>query len=62
MKSAYGWRVIFHGYVVTVEEAQEVRDYVSRTTREQSKSYGLTDPAQIEKVLVLLGYSREATA
>ncbi len=54
MKSAHGWRVIQHGYIVTVEEAQEVRDYVARTTREQGKSCGLSDPALIERVLTLL--------
>lgn len=60
------WLVPFHGRGCTVEYAEAVRESNRRERAEQGLPEGVTDPATVDKVLVLLGlppkYRRVATA
>ena len=58
MKSRHPWRVVQHGYVVTVEDADRLRRMVERTCAEQGIPVEITDPEQVENLRVLLGHSR----
>jgi hypothetical protein len=54
IRSRHPWLVVLNGRCVTEEYATGVRECVRQSTEAQGLTYGLTDPAIIERVLALL--------